>query len=449
MTYPGNGTVDYIHSTSLERLESFIADGQGYDDEVVYTYNNKGLVESIDGMDADLGFGYYPDSSLPAMATTYFDPQSETVSFEYDSLPGGVKLSKTGLLGHSDTRAYFSYDDDGLVTRAGALDIVRDPTYGRITDTSLDNIVEANRQYTSFGELQSQSYQTVSGSDLFDVSYTYDDLGRIATITESVAGDTAVTRTYHYDGYGQLKSVDEDGVEARSYGYDLNGNRTHEDGLQVAVFDTQDRLTTYNGTTYTYTDSGSLTSKSDGVDTTTYQYDLLGNLRDVTLADGTAIHYEVDGKNRRIGKTVDGTPEYRFVYRDQLNPIAMFDGNGDLEARFVYGTKGHVPDYMMKDGETYRFITDHLGSVRLVVKADDGTIAQRIDYDEWGKVVYDSNPGFQPFGYAGGLYDTDTGLVRFGARDYDPSVGRWTAKDPILFEGRAGEPVRVRGKMIR
>ena len=38
-------------------------------------------------------------------------------------------------------------------------------------------------------------------------------------------------------------------------------------------------------------------------------------------------------------------------------------------------------------------------------------------------------------GFAGGLYDQDTGLVRFGARDYDPQVGRWTAKDPIRFAG--------------
>ncbi|RMF17497.1 MAG: RHS repeat-associated core domain-containing protein, partial [Candidatus Dadabacteria bacterium] len=47
----------------------------------------------------------------------------------------------------------------------------------------------------------------------------------------------------------------------------------------------------------------------------------------------------------------------------------------------------------------------------------------------------DTNPGFQPFGFAGGLYDHETGLVRFGARDYDPEVGRWTVKDPIRFEG--------------
>ena len=37
-------------------------------------------------------------------------------------------------------------------------------------------------------------------------------------------------------------------------------------------------------------------------------------------------------------------------------------------------------------------------------------------------------------GYAGGLYDQDTDLVRFGARDYDPETGRWTSQDPILFE---------------
>src|SRR5438093_10435419 len=37
--------------------------------------------------------------------------------------------------------------------------------------------------------------------------------------------------------------------------------------------------------------------------------------------------------------------------------------------------------------------------------------------------------------FAGGLYDQDTGLVRFGARDYDAATGRWTAKDPIRFDG--------------
>lgn len=40
-----------------------------------------------------------------------------------------------------------------------------------------------------------------------------------------------------------------------------------------------------------------------------------------------------------------------------------------------------------------------------------------------------------PFGFAGGLYDGDTKLVRFGARDYNPETGRWLNKDPIGFGG--------------
>jgi RHS repeat-associated protein len=100
--------------------------------------------------------------------------------------------------------------------------------------------------------------------------------------------------------------------------------------------------------------------------------------------------------------------------------------------------QSNVPDYMVKGGRTYRVLSDHLGSVRLVVDVGNGAIAQRIDYDAFGRVTQNSNPGFQPFGFAGGLYDAHTGLVRFGARDYDAYTGRWTAKDPIRFAG--GDP---------
>src|SRR5882724_8630733 len=57
----------------------------------------------------------------------------------------------------------------------------------------------------------------------------------------------------------------------------------------------------------------------------------------------------------------------------------------------------------------------------------------------WGKASVLNYGAFaqwqQPYGFAGGLYDEDTGLVRFGARDYDAEVGRWLAKDPILLKG--------------
>jgi len=61
---------------------------------------------------------------------------------------------------------------------------------------------------------------------------------------------------------------------------------------------------------------------------------------------------------------------------------------------------GHVPDDMVKGGVTYRIISDHLGSVRLVINTSDNSIAQRIDYDEFGNVLQGTNPGFQPFAFA-------------------------------------------------
>ena len=136
--------------------------------------------------------------------------------------------------------------------------------------------------------------------------------------------------------------------------------------------------------------------------------------------------------------TVNGALVQGFLYGNQLRPAAELDGSGTLVSRFVYGTRINVPDYMVKAGITYRLLTDHLGSVRLVVNSTTGAIAQQLDYDEFGQITQDSNPDFQPFGFAGGPYDLETKLVRFGARDYDAFAGRWTVKDPIGFAARDG-----------
>ena len=153
------------------------------------------------------------------------------------------------------------------------------------------------------------------------------------------------------------------------------------------------------------------------------------------LPNNTVIGYTYDANNRRIAKMVNGSITERFLYKDQLEPVAKIDGNGDILELYIYGEKGHVPGYIVKGGQTYRVISDLLGSVRMIVNANTGDIAQEITYNEFGIVLTDTNPGFQPFYFAGGIYDLDTQLVKFGARDYDPETGRWISKEPLGFAG--------------
>jgi len=272
---------------------------------------------------------------------------------------------------------------------------------------------------------------------ILDVQYLCDAIGRIATKTETIGGVLTVYE-YGYDVAGRLVSVKENGVTVSTYDYDANGNRVTavtKSGTYQGFYDLQDRMTKYGNADYTYTANGELKTKTDSTGAMTYNYDVYGNLRGVTMPDGTVIDYVIDASNRRIGKKVNGALVQGFIYKDQLEPIAELDGAGNIVARYVYASKGHVPDYMVKGGVTYRIISDHLGSVRMVVNAADNSITQRIDYDEFGNIVNDTNPGFQHFAFAGGLYDQHTKLTRFGARDYDPHTGRWTSKDPILFDG--------------
>jgi len=76
-----------------------------------------------------------------------------------------------------------------------------------------------------------------------------------------------------------------------------------------------------------------------------------------------------------------------------------------------------------------------VGSLRVVADGS-GNVVKRIEYDSFGNILSDTNATLEvPFGFAGGLHDRDTDLIRFGFRDYDPDTARWTAKDPIGFWG--------------
>jgi RHS repeat-associated protein len=159
----------------------------------------------------------------------------------------------------------------------------------------------------------------------------------------------------------------------------------------------------------------------------------------------------VSSEDRRIGKKINGQLVQGFLYGDDLGPEAVLSPDGSILSRFVYGTSAVIPDYMVKSGTTYRIVSDERYSPRLVVNTETGEIAQELAYDSYGRVTKDTNPGFQPFGFAGGLYDRDTGLTHFGAREYDAETGRFISQDPLDFSGgdtnlyayAAGDPVNA------
>jgi RHS repeat-associated protein len=313
-----------------------------------------------------------------------------------------------------------------------------EPNSGDITSTTL-GVVTTDRQANRQGELASYLVSHEGSALYSEEILARDEAGRITLRRETVRG-TAMEYGYVYDETGRLSEVSIDGAWVRRYDYDANGNRTARVstvGSENCTYDAQDRLVSCGETHYAYNLVGQLsrqTVTSTGA-SSHYDYDVYGNLRGVVLPDGRHIEYEIDARNRRIGKRVDGVRQYGLLYQSNLAPVAQLDAHNAVLSTFIYTTRHQVPDYMVRDGKTYRFVVDHIGSLRMIVNVSTGAVAQQIEYDELGRVLSDSNPGFQPFGFAGGLYDAGTGLVRFGARDYDAVAGRWTAKDPILFEG--------------
>ncbi|HCR55128.1 MAG TPA: hypothetical protein DIW27_11980 [Cytophagales bacterium] len=336
----------------------------------------------------------------------------------------------------------YSYDNDENLSQVGEISLDYYTPDG-LLDTAKSGLSQDQVTkfiYNSYGDVLTQT--TITGTtQVHKMTLTYDSVGREKTKKEDIVGVTTPDYDYSYDSLGRLTEVKDGATTISQYTYDNNGNRhtSIDSGGSVSyTYDNQDRLTNAGIYTYTYSQNGERQSKTNTLtsEVTYYTYDSFGNLISVQLPNGDVVTYEIDALNRRVGKKKNGILQSRYIYMDALRIAAELDGSMQLKRRFGYATKSNIPDYYVEAGVKYRIISDQVGSPRLVFNIDNASIVAAMNHSEFGKVVANTNTSLNlPFGFAGGLWDEDTGLLRFGARDYDPETGRWTSKDPIGFLG--------------
>ena len=408
-------------------------------EETTYSYNGAGQMNNLNDT-SGITIDYTFDQGGRTTSEKWSGSIDGIVSRTYDSLE---RVSSLAV--NDQTPIILTYDADNGITSHGPLTLSRNPDTGFTNGTALANCAD-ERTYTAFGEL-STLIGRFEGNEIYSIEVDRDKLGRITSKTESILGTTRQSR-YEYDLGGRLARTVTDGVTV-TYGYDINGNRLSRTvsgaGAESGTYNAANQIIKYDGESYNYDSAGRLQTREDD----SFIYDALGRLRSARLNGASLITYQHDPLGRLIEEMVDGEIQRRFVYQSPLQPIAELDGDSNIRSIFGYASSPLAPDYMLRDGATYRIFKDHQGSPRVVINCDSGEVAQILRHDEFGRVLEDTAPAFQPFGFAGGLFDSNTQLLRFGARDYDPSTAQWTAVDPIgyrsgstnLYSYVSGDPV--------
>ena len=349
---------------------------------------------------------------------------NQTISYGYNN---DFRLSAINYAGINQS---FGYDNDGLLTTAGNFTITRNAQNGLPVSVS-DSIFTNTRTFSGYGELDANAY-SIGAVNKYSYNLTRDLAGRITQRVEDIGGEM-ITWDYQYDTLGKLVEVKKNSSISESYTYDGNGNRL-TDNSRTYSYSTEDNIITAGTDTYQFNVDGFLTSRMTSSGTTAYNYSSRGELLSVTLPNGTVVYYDNDPFGRRTSKKINGVVTEKYLWEDAITLLAVYDGSNNLISRFNYADS-RMPASMTYAGITYYLAYDQVDSLKVVTDTT-GNVVKRIDYDSFGNVLSDSNPIFTvPFGFAGGLQDKDTGLVRFGLRDYDPAIGKWTAKDPIDFAG--------------
>jgi RHS repeat-associated protein len=150
----------------------------------------------------------------------------------------------------------------------------------------------------------------------------------------------------------------------------------------------------------------------------------LRTVRKNSVLQGSSV-YDADGRRVRVWNPSDG---WAVNVYSGLNVVCEVPSTGVGESSVhLYAGALHVAS--IKDGVSEYLHQDHLGSTRLRTDSA-GNVVYEVGYQPYGVEVGES--GSERFKYTGKSEDESTGLYYFGARFYDPGVGRFITEDTVL-----------------
>ncbi|SDM43734.1 RHS repeat-associated core domain-containing protein [Siphonobacter aquaeclarae] len=263
---------------------------------------------------------------------------------------------------------------------------------------------------------------------------------------------------FTYDGANRLSKGEGSGYDYSETVslYDLNGN--------IRKLQRKKLTATWDDLTYTYLDGNRLTKVTDAgtaegfnngasADSTDYNYDGNGNMtRDKNrgIADGgirynilnlpreVAInnltmkyHYDAAGTKVRMERGTENTKYAGFFEYNSSNYLTRI---GIEEGQITITNNGAgINDYSVD-----YYLKDHLGNVRQVIN-EAGMLLQETEYFPFGLAI-PRTAGTNKYLYNGKEKQPETGWLDYGARMYDPTVGRWMAVDPLSEKSRRWSP---------
>ncbi|WP_405568893.1 polymorphic toxin type 30 domain-containing protein [Streptomyces phaeochromogenes] len=324
---------------------------------------------------------------------------------------------------------------------------------------------EINRSYqdgTKRLSRQSVVSETHSGTDS-DVYYRYDLAGNPVEV-EDRATTPSDKQCFSYDGHRRLKAVwtatgdcatqptkSNVGGPApywQSFTFDTAGNRkTGTDHLAAGGPAT----TTYNYKSATQTRPHALgsteTKKADGTVTggNQYTYDPAGNTETRTIGDKTQdLDWNTEGKLEKVTEADRSTTEYlndangnRLIRRDATGTtlylgeteLRLAKTSGKVEATRYYSHGGQLVAARTTAGLTW-IATDHNGTASVQIDASTQTVTRRRMTPFGEDRGQTATAWVGDRGFVGGTKDP-TGLTHLGAREYDPTTGRFVSVDPV------------------